>query len=279
MTYIKNKGLGWKPDIPDIRDHKFMVDFTALGPLPSKFDVEEALQISIDVYDQSHWGSCTGNGVAHAISYCTQVEDWKALQKQGKGKDELDVFVPSRLFIYYNERSLEGTVKEDSGAQIRDGIKSVNKWGVCDEKTWTYDDDNVFAKPSKQAYKEAILHQALSYKRVDNKNINYIKAALVSGFPVVFGFTVYDSFMTEEVAKSGIMPLPSTNESIQGGHCVVAVGYDDETKMVRCRNSWGPGWGQKGYFQMPYEYITNPNAADDFWYVNFVEVDTNTNYK
>ncbi len=58
---------------------------------------------------------------------------------------------------------------------------------------------------------------------------------------------------------------PKEGEEIFGGHAVMAVGYDDNTRLIKIRNSWGKEWGKKGYFFMPYDFIINPNYCDDFW--------------
>jgi C1A family cysteine protease len=98
-----------------------------------------------------------------------------------------------------------------------------------------------------------------------------MKNCLASGFPFTFGFSVYQSFETKEVAQTGIVPLPQPNETLLGGHCVVAVGYDDEKQLFKCRNSWGTDWGDKGYFYMPYQYMSNPNLVSDLWTIQIME--------
>jgi C1A family cysteine protease len=187
-------------------------------------------------------------------------------QAQAGGAD----FMPSRLFIYYNERAIEGTVGSDSGAMIRDGIKSVAKLGVCDEPTWPYDITRFTDQPPKQAYRDASKHQATVYRRVLGA-VHQMQGRLASGYPFVFGFSVYESFMSEQVAKTGEVPLPTRGEQLIGGHAVVAVGYDDSIQRFIVRNSWGSKWGMKGYFTMPYAYLTDPQLASDFWAIYSVE--------
>jgi C1A family cysteine protease len=98
-----------------------------------------------------------------------------------------------------------------------------------------------------------------------------MKGCLASGYPFVFGFTVYSSFEGAKVAQSGIVPMPGSAEKPIGGHAVLAVGYDDDTREFLVRNSWGPGWGIKGYFKMPYAYLTAPKLATDFWTIRGVD--------
>ena len=94
---------------------------------------------------------------------------------------------------------------------------------------------------------------------------------VASGWPFVFGFTVYESFLSDAVAKTGHVPMPSPAETVEGGHAVVAVGYDDKIQRFIVRNSWGTGWGMKGYCTMPYGYLTDPGLASDFWAIYTVE--------
>jgi C1A family cysteine protease len=182
-----------------------------------------------------------------------------------KGK----AFVPSRLFIYYNERVMEGTVNSDSGAQIRDGIKSVGKQGDCPESEWPYDIAEFAVKPTAKCYKDALKYEVLSYQRVVQTS-SQMKGCLASGYPFVFGFSVYESFESPAVAKSGHASMPKPNERLLGGHAVVAVGYDDANQRFIVRNSWGSGWGMKGYFTLPYAYLLDQHLADDFWTIRAV---------
>ena len=185
------------------------------------------------------------------------------MMKQGQA-----AFAPSRLFIYCNERDMEGTIGSDSGAYIRDGIKSVTSLGDCPETEWPYDGTEaqpggVFApgaaaatRPSDQCYTDAVKHQALTYQSID-QNLADMKGCLASGYPFVFGFSVYSSFESPEVAASGIVGMPGADEPVVGGHAVMAVGYDDNSARFLVRNSWGPDWGLCGYFWMPFARLSS----------------------
>jgi C1A family cysteine protease len=248
------KRFGWIPDLPDQRDHLYAAPLAALGPLPTSFDLRRQCP---EVYDQGQLGSCTANAIAAAIEFDQMKEQ---LPK---------TFVPSRLFIYYNERAIEGTVGTDSGAQIRDGIKTVSHQGACPETEWPYDLTKFTAQPPPGAYQDALLDRAVSYQRVA-RDLIQMKGCLVSGYPFVFGFTVYNSFMNQDVASSGQAPMPAPGEEVVGGHAVMAVGYDDAQQRFIVRNSWGTGWGMAGYFTMPYAYLIQPSLASDFWTIRLV---------
>jgi C1A family cysteine protease/GH25 family lysozyme M1 (1,4-beta-N-acetylmuramidase) len=265
ITTRKTARYGWKPDLPDQRDYSYAVPAHVIQNIPRNVDLRSQCP---PVYDQGQIGSCTANAIAAALEFDMM-------------KQKIGSFTPSRLFIYYNERSMEGHVGSDSGAFIRDGIKSVANLGDCPESQWPYDGspaqgDGTFppgakaaARPDQRCFDIAIGHRALTYQSV-NRNLADMKGCLASGYPFVFGFTVYESFESAEVGNTGIVPMPTAGESIVGGHAVLAVGYDDESRIVICRNSWGDKWGAKGYFYMPYAYLLDDNLADDFWTISLV---------
>jgi C1A family cysteine protease len=251
----KIKRYGWIPDLPDHRDSLYAAPIPLLQQIPPKVDLRS--QFPVPAYDQGELGSCTANAIAGAIQFAQIKENAKQ-------------FTPSRLFIYYNERVIEGTVPYDSGAQIRDGMKSVSTIGACPETDWPYAIDKFANKPQDPpSYKDAPLGKVMLYKRVVH-NLAQMRACLASGFPFVFGFTVYESFETEQVAKTGEVPMPAAGEQVVGGHAVLAVGYDDPTQRFIVRNSWGTDWGIKGHFTMPYAYLAQGDLADDFWTVRLV---------
>jgi C1A family cysteine protease len=144
--------------------------------------------------------------------------------------------MPSRLFIYYNEREYEGTVYEDSGASIRDGMKVVNMYGACKEELWDYDISKFTVKPPTICYSEGIKDKVVSYSRI-TQTVQQMKSCLASGFPFVFGFMVYESFMSGGVASTGVANMPRVNDRLLGGHAVLAVGYNDKSKRFIIRNS------------------------------------------
>lgn len=250
----RHGGYGWVRDMPDLRDVMYAAPLLRFPQgLPSAVDLRSKCP---PIYDQGQLGSCTGNGIAGAIEFDQA--------KQGTAE-----FTPSRLFIYYNERVIEGTVSQDSGAQIRDGIKSVGTLGAPRETDWPYDIAKFAQKPPAVAYSDAKKDLVSSYTRVA-QNLLQMQGCLADGYPFVFGFTVYESFESQTVAQTGIVPMPASGEKVLGGHCVVAVGYDNSQRTFTIRNSWGTQWGLKGYCTMPYEYLLNAHLASDFWTIRSV---------
>ena len=262
-------GLGWVRDLPDNRDHLYSAPMAVLGSLPARMDLRDRCPA---VYDQGRIGSCTANAIAGAIQFDRLKEH------------ETPDFVPSRLFIYYNERAMEHHIRFDAGAQIRDGIKSVNKQGVCPETEWTYDDTppddendpfppgaKAAQRPTDQCYSDALAHTVVSYRRLNHVVLSQLKGCLAEGYPFVFGFTVYNSLWDDSGNPRTVIPLPSNHDSKVGGHAVLAVGYDDSTHQFTIRNSWGTDVGEAGYFYMPYTYLVDPSLSADFWTVRRVK--------
>lgn len=247
----KGHGLGWRRDARDERDKDacHLLGLAATRPpVPQSVDLRTS-GFMPDVYDQLKLGSCTGNSVAANLEF--------AANKNGKGTG-----TPSRLFIYYHERLIEGDVEEDNGAEIRDGLKVVSKIGAPPETLWPYDVAKFADAPSPQAETAAGDQKATSYYRV--KDMAGTLDALAAGYCVSFGFTVYESFESAEVEKTGVVPMPEQGEQVEGGHAVVAVGYDLAKKLMLVRNSWGPGWGEHGYFWLPFGFWEQ-DLTSDFW--------------
>jgi C1A family cysteine protease len=254
----RTQKFGWVPDLPDHRDLKLSHKLTA-APLPPALSLIAGMPA---IYDQLNEGSCVANAVAAAIDY--------ERKRQG-----LRFMIPSRQFIYWNARDIEQSTDSDSGCMIRDAIKSVVSQGTCVEGFWPYSKD-LTVKPNPLCYQTALRHETLKYQS-PLTDLSNLKAGLQLGYPFVFGFSVYDSFMTDQVAATGMVPMPGPNENQVGGHAVAVVGYDDTTgdstaplprppvPSFLCRNSWGTGWGMEGHFWIPYQYVIDPNLSDDFW--------------
>jgi C1A family cysteine protease len=253
-----NRRYGYKPDIADQRDYNFeQLNLNQVkAVLPPSTDLRATCSA---VEDQGQLGSCTANALAGALEF---LED----------KDKLPMVRRSRLYIYWNERFLQGTVRSDSGATLREGISTLLAYGSCPESEWPYNINQFTVKPNAGCYTVGKTHVIQSYYRINT--MTDMKTCLAAGYPFVFGFTVYESFESDQVAQTGIVPMPGPNEQALGGHAVMCVGYNDATKRWLIRNSWGAGWGQQGYFTLPYGYLTlangqiNTNLASDFWYIS-----------
>jgi len=249
------RAYGRIKDKADDRDQLFRLPHALLaGTLPPSVDLRALMP---PIKDQGQLGCCTGFGITRAVAY----------DRAKIGLTPLDL---SELFVYYNERALEGTTHEDAGAEIRDGFKTLNKEGVCSEKAWPYVPGKFAHKPTAAAYTEGRKHPSVDYSAVFQSEHD-LKATLAGGFPVVFGFTVYEAFESDEVARTGVVPMFKPGDTELGGHCVVLCGYDDATQRFLCANSWGASWGQAGYFTLPYAYVLDKTAASDFWVVRTVK--------
>jgi C1A family cysteine protease len=234
-----NKGFGWLPDIPDHRDKLYAAIAKPPAEMPSSIDLRKSFS---PPENQGAMNSCTANAIVGVLEF---------LEKKNK-KHFVDL-----------------SVNADPGAFIRDGIKTIVKQGVCAESKWPYSKSKLYSKPPVACYREAADHQVTSYHRISS--LNEMLQCLAEGFPFVFGFTVYTAFMSKEVKKSGVLNMPQPTEKVEGGHAVVAVGYDHTQKRFLVRNSWGTDWGMKGYYTMPYDYLGDRNLSDDFWTVRQAE--------
>ena len=241
--------LQWQPDKLDTRDYKYQVSAKTSSNI---VDLRPYCSL---IEDQGNLGSCTGQAIAGAI---------ELLNKRNNKPSDV-----SRLFIYYYERVLLGTVNYDSGAYIRDGIKVTNKYGASLESYWPYNISKYKSEPVLEAKNDALTRKVTRYERI--ANFNGCIDALANGYPIVMGFHVYTSFMTKSVSNTGRMPYPNTKrEQLLGGHAVLIVGYDKIRKVFIVRNSWGTRWGDGGYFYMPFDVVKNTRMSGDFWIIKEV---------
>ncbi len=220
-------------------------DHTALGveQLPPMVDMEPHMA---PVFDQGQLGSCTGNAFVGAVEYMEN-------KKNGFTNTDAAFIGLSRLYVYYNERLLEGTVSQDSGALISDGLRAIQNYGVCKETLWPYNISQFTVKPSQDAYTDGETR-----KSVDAASLAITQDAflttLAAGYPIVIGMQVFQSMESPEVAQTGMVPLPGPSEQDMGGHAVLVSGYDMSKQLLKVRNSWGAGWGDNGYFYLPFAY-------------------------
>lgn len=247
---MKKRSYGWSRQPLDDRDLTHNLKSTSL--LPPYINLADQM---LPVFDQGQLGSCTANAIAAAVGY------------QLKKETSLS-FMASRLFIYYNERVIDGTVNQDAGANPRSGIKTINIQGIAPESLWPYDISKFKTKPSTKAYQAATFHKSVLYVS-PKQDVDVLKTSLARGVPVLFGFDVKSSFESKKVEETGLYTPIESSPTI-GGHYVLIVGYDDKKGNFIVRNSWGPDWGMAGYFQMPYESVVDARMCSDFWELTMI---------
>ena len=216
--------------------------------LPTIIDLRPKLPAC---YDQGELGTSTANALCAAFQY------------------EEPTFFGSRLFIYYNERSsMEHTNDEDDCHSLSDIIITLEKFGVCAEQEWPYDVSKYSHPPSVDCYLQADKHHVIQATNILNNEMA-MKQSLAEGFPFVVGIQIFEAFESQEVAQSGIVPMPNlfTDECL-GGHAVFVCGYDDTKQHWIVRNSWGTEWGDNGYFYLPYHYLLYPTLCSDLWHIS-----------
>ncbi len=270
MNTSKIGGLGWMPDLPDIRDlTRESTEVTTIleqsKPLKSKKS-QQPRKVDLSAWcspveDQENLGSCTANAGVGLMEY---------YQKRAFG-NYLD---GSRLFLYKTTRNLLGWTG-DSGAYLRTTMKAMVLFGIPQEKYWPYDIENYEDEPSSFVYSLADNYKSVKYYRLDPAGVlpsdvlKAVKTNLAAGLPCMFGFSVYNSIPGINEG-TGDIPFPGQGDKLVGGHAVVTIGYDDDRKIgkqkgaLMIRNSWGKYWGEKGYGWLPYAYVEN-GLADDFW--------------
>ena len=240
---------GWRRSLPDFRD--FKADTTGLT-VAAEVDPRSAMP---PIYNQGQLGSCTANAVAGAMQYDLMLDG-----------DPATLHRPSRLFLYYMERMIEGSLGQgDTGAEGHDGFKALAKYGWVPEREWRYDIGRFQIDPPAPLWTEAATRVLTKQYVTVSQDQASMQSVLSNSQTIAMGFTVYESFESNQVAETGIVPMPGRNESTVGGHEVLIIGYlTDQPDYALCRNSWGTDWGMNGYFLMPWEYVLNADLASDF---------------
>lgn len=246
---------GWIPDAYDPRDLSYSAPVEVAAALPTK--TNNRAKFKTPAYDQGAIGSCGPHSCTSDIVFDGDVAGV--------------TLRPSRLFGYYVTRDVMGTVNADSGVSNREMLKAYARFGWCDESLWPYEPNRFKVKPPQEAYAQAETRKIDQYLRVPQQ-LDQMKACLAGGDPFIFGFTVFSSMETPEVARTGNVPMPRQGDRRAGGHDVLIVDYSDEDKVFIFRNSWGEGWGTKGYGTIPYEYALHPHLAGDFWTIRWLVV-------
>jgi C1A family cysteine protease len=246
---MPNHSYGWLPQLPDHRDFTFGVTHTfgATAPNPPAVD----LRPSIDwVYDQGREQSCSAQSTSSLNRFV------RKLNKQ-------PLLLPSRNFLYWQARNIEGTTLKDAGCYIRDAFKSLANIGVPPEESWDYNINTLYATPPVALYSAAANNKVSTYVAL-NQDHNDLQTCLAQGYPFVFGIEVFSAFESDAVAANGIVPMPTATDQVLGGHAIMCVGYNNTTQLYTFMNSWGSGWGDKGFGYLPYAFVES-NLSSDFW--------------
>lgn len=261
---ITNHKYNLKPAILTGNEKMFKLEHPSLKGvvLPVKFDLRIAFPGCVPpILNQGELGACGPNEISNAMRFCL-------------AKQKVQVFTPSRLYIYYFTRLFEGSdINQDTGVSISGACGSIAKYGACSENNWGYDITKFTQQPVRNAIIAAYTHiPGYKFLRVP-QNLTSIKTALVSGFPVLIGVQLYSSFESDEVSKTGVVPMPDTNkETLLGGHAVQLWAYNDSTQQFLLSNSWGTSWGlptSPGYFTMPYAYLLDKSLSSDFCTIKY----------
>ena len=241
----------YRPDKKNPNDKAYKSS-RSTDALPSKVDLRPYMT---PVENQGNSNSCTANAMAGAYEY---------LAKRVKGSTH-DV---SRLFIYYNARDLDGASDSDEGTYLRSCVKVLKKYGTCAETTWPFDLHRIFEPPHESAYTEATNFLIEDAYRV-KVDLDAMRQCLADGYPFTFGLDLFSSF--QKAGSKGLVPMPDPDsEQHDGGHAMLCVGHSDADKVFIVRNSWGEGWGDRGYCYIPYDYMTNPDLNGDLWAIRHV---------
>lgn len=227
--------------------------------LPTSYDLRITSTCVAPVLDQGNLGTCAANEMANALRFCI-----------AKEMGTQSAWLPSRLFIYYFGRMFEGDdVSQDSGMSISGVCGAMAKYGAPAELLWPYDITQYAKQPSRSAILAAHVHTPGYQFLAVPQDLTHMKQSLCSGFPIIVGVQLYSNFESQDVADYGVVQLPTTSETLLGGHAILCVAYDDLAQRFTCSNSWGTGWGYKGFFTIPYAYLLNPNLAGDFNQVRY----------
>lgn len=245
-------------DKVDQRDR--IIQFASTPTIPIKVDLRALVP---NIYNQQSLGSCTAHAVATLFD---------TIQDRQYTKADAKAFTPSRLFIYYNTRKIEGTTERDVGSSIRNAIKSVAKEGICDEELWGYEVLKFKDLPPPIAYENGKKNTAVEYLRLTPTR-EQLEQCLSRGNPFSFGLMIYKYWYDDPaIRRSGIIRSPTSSDTKIGGHAMVCVGYDRQKQVFIVVNSWGPSWGDKGICYIPYSYMLGANQSWDFWIIRSTSV-------
>jgi C1A family cysteine protease len=233
-----------------------------LAPTLSAPQIELPQQIDLrnfcsPVENQKHTNSCVANAVVGALEF----------HQKKAGLPLTDI---SRLFVYYNARSLSDNEDKDCGSQIHHGMAAILAYGACEARLWPFQEAMLTSKPTQACFKNATRYEAVQYARTP-RGVPAL-TALAQGLPVVFGiFTPQDYYAV--AAQTGVMPRPDQVVPTRppSGHAMLIVGYDLSDKTYLVRNSWGTGFADNGYFRIPFETMDAWSPKEAFWTIGAIE--------
>jgi len=241
--------LGTGRDSASRLDWKYRPSASVMRQLPAAVDLRRHCP---PIYNQLHLNSCSANALAAALRF-DEIREGRA-----------GIASPSRLFIYYNERVVAKLVDQDAPVSLRDGYRTIAKFGSCPEAMWPYLVRRFRRKPTPACYRSGRRHVPIGYFRI-RRAIDDLRACLAEAYPFVFALGVHKSMMRRDVRRTGVVPIPTRRDALIGGHAVVAVGYRHAERQLVFRNSWGSGWGDHGYGYLPYAFVNSPALTWDFW--------------
>jgi C1A family cysteine protease len=241
-----------KADKPDSRDFRIPERASDEPPLPKSIDLRKDCP---PVYFQGSISSCTANATA-------------ALLDVVRKKDKLSFLNPSRLFIYYNCRVLNGDPADDHGSCFRDALSTIYDTGVCAEADWDYNPKLLFEKPTDTCYTKAIENKFQYYALIDQTE-TALKHCLNEGYPFLFAINLFSHLNDDHMLfETDILSVPISGRPkppVLGSHALCCVGYDDEKQLFLIRNSFGADWCMSGHFYIPYSFMLDPECSNGFW--------------
>ncbi len=236
---MNNFSINYYPVVRDPGDHRDFLYEKKDNELKEQVDLRE---YSGKVRNQAHLRSCSSEALISA---------YEILLKKEYPEKYTDL---SSLFVYHNARLYESRRPlVDSGVYIRDAIRAVKHFGICAESVWPYNASYFSANPTESSYEDAKKRTIGSYYKC--RDFEDILDALNNDVPVVTAIRTYSNFNLLGWNGSSELLLPSDRDLLTGGHSVALVGYDRKKEKLIAKNSFGPLWGDKGYFYIPFEYV------------------------
>jgi len=262
----RNRKYGWVPDIPDPRDRVYSAPPKVL--LPESVSLRSLCSA---VEDQGSLSSCVGNACAgmlevlenkNGTTFTKEFTKWEKflrscgiISSEDAGTFTLGFMDVSRLFIYYNARVRDGLDGSDNGCSIRSALKELNAKGYCWEKDWPYDWSKVNVRPDSLCFVKAKEKKIIDYRSMYSNT--EMMTCLAEGYPFVIGLSIFEGFEGKKARQTGEIDMPTLKEGARGGHAVLCIGYEKKTERYLMKNSWGEGWGDDGYFTIPFDYVAN----------------------